>query len=207
LQIIFKEKKMKTKLKIIAFYLLAVLLGGCVPSLHPLFDANETIFDANLIGDWSDPNSKDLWTFTSSNNKVYKLTYIDPDGQGGKFTATLGTIGDERYLNIFPEDPKLTQNAYYKSHLISVNSFIKVKTTGQGLTAQILNYDKVKKLLEKDPSVIRHELMGSDGFLLTAPTKELQRFLRKYASDENADILDSPKKMYRVEPQDANSVK
>ncbi|MDD5135229.1 MAG: hypothetical protein PHP01_07455 [Phycisphaerae bacterium] len=193
---------MKTKLKIIAFYLLAVLLGGCVPSVHPLFDANETIFDANLVGQWSDPNSKDLWTFTGVNDKVYNLTYIDPDGQSGNFIATLGNIAGNRYLNIFPEAPKLTQNDYYKSHLISANSFIKVKTTGDGLTAQILAPDKVKKLLEEKPAILKHEFIGDNGLLLTAPTKELQKFLQKYDSD----ILDSPKKMYRVKPKDANSI-
>jgi hypothetical protein len=198
---------MKTKLKITAFYLLAVLLGGCVPSLHPLFTENDLIFDANLIGSWSDPNAKDLWTFTSFNNRVYKLIYIDPDGQSGKFIATLGNIGDDRYLNIFPEDPNLPQNAYYKSHLISVNSFIKVKTTNDGLIAQILDYDKVKKLLTKKPAVLKHELITGDGLLLTASTKELQKFLRKYASDEDADILDAPKKMHRVKPKDTNSIK
>lgn len=198
---------MKTKLKIIAFYLLAVLLGGCVPSVHPLFDANETTFDANLIGDWSDPNSKDLCTLTGLDNKAYKMTYIESNGKIGKFTATLGNIGNDRYLNIYPDDANLPQNDYYKSHLISVNSFMRVKTTNKGLTVQVLNYDNIKKLLERDPFAVKHELMAEDRPLLTASTKELQRFLRKYSSDENAKIFEKPKQMYRVKPQDANSVK
>jgi hypothetical protein len=37
---------MKTKLKNASFYLLAIMLGGCV-SLNPLFTASDLISDAN----------------------------------------------------------------------------------------------------------------------------------------------------------------
>ncbi len=42
------------------FYLLAVLLGSCVPvmSLHPLFNEKDVVFDEKLLGTWvEEPNT------------------------------------------------------------------------------------------------------------------------------------------------------
>ena len=38
------------------FYLLAVLLGSCVPvmSLHPLFTKEHLVFEEKLLGTWAD---------------------------------------------------------------------------------------------------------------------------------------------------------
>lgn len=60
---------MKAKIQIAAFYLLAVILGGCVPSLHPLFTENDLIFDANLVGKWAsmEPNETIVFQQTKKN--------------------------------------------------------------------------------------------------------------------------------------------
>jgi len=56
--------------KKLLFYLLAVLLGGCLPglpvvSLHPLFGEKDVVFDEKLLGVWvDDPNSPETtWEF------------------------------------------------------------------------------------------------------------------------------------------------
>ena len=50
---------MKTKMPL--FYLLAALLGGCVPifSINPLYTKNEVVFKPELVGVWADPNDSE----------------------------------------------------------------------------------------------------------------------------------------------------
>jgi hypothetical protein len=191
---------MKSKLEIIAFYTLALILGGCVvQSVHPLFSENELIFDANLVGTWVEKDPNNVWTFEKKDEKIYKLTYTS-GGKSGIFTAGLGAIGADKYLNLCPEDPNLPQNDFYKSHLLYMNSFAKIKFTDPDLTGQIMNPDGVKKLLEKKPKLLKHELI-KDGLILTASTKELQKFISKYGPDAKLEIFGEPEALHRIKTQ------
>ena len=55
--------------------LLAVLLGGCVPSLHPLYTEKEIVFEEKLLGVWtqSEPNwlAYDFPSFRTGNGKNF----------------------------------------------------------------------------------------------------------------------------------------
>ena len=46
------------KTKKFLFYLLAVFLGGCVLSLHPLYTEKDLIFEEKLLGTWAKNDSK-----------------------------------------------------------------------------------------------------------------------------------------------------
>ena len=50
------------------FYLIAALLGGCLPvaSLHPLYTDKDVIFEKELLGKWvDDPNNPEFtWQFS-----------------------------------------------------------------------------------------------------------------------------------------------
>ena len=69
--------------KKLLFYLLAVLLGGCVPivSLHPLFEKKDVVFDEKLLGTWvQDPNAPEtIWDFKRADAKedAYRLIFSD----------------------------------------------------------------------------------------------------------------------------------
>ncbi len=201
---------MKSKLEIIAFYTLALVLGGCVvQSVHPLFTENELIFDANLVGTWSPPDSNETWQFTpntaTKDSKEYQLVSTESSGKKGPFLAGLGTIGQDRYLNIYPQKPDLPQNSdFYKSHLPTMNSFIKIKLIDQALTGQPMNYENVRKLLEEKPNLLKHEARG-DELILTASTKKLQKFIRKYSSDAKLKIFgEAGEPLRRINPQELN---
>ena len=38
-----------------------LLLGGCVPSLQPLFTDRDLVFDPGLIGTWKDTDGETTW--------------------------------------------------------------------------------------------------------------------------------------------------
>ena len=87
------------------FYLLAALLGGCVPvmSLHPLYTEKDVVFEEGFIGEWvDDPNSPETtWKFSriEGQQNAYSLIFSDDEGQKGSFIAHLVRLGSrlERY--------------------------------------------------------------------------------------------------------------
>ncbi|OHB48407.1 MAG: hypothetical protein A2Y10_09820 [Planctomycetes bacterium GWF2_41_51] len=196
---------MKAKISLTAFYLLTIILGGCVPSLHPLFTENELVFDSNLVGKWSEPNSSDIWEFKTADNKRYEFVLTQDKGKG-VFTGMLGKIGNEFYLDIFPEDMNIPGNDFYKGHLIGAHSFMKIDVTKDSLKIGIMSPESVKKILEAEPNAIKHEKVD-DRIILTASTKALKDFILKYAADEKAELFgkdEDNKPLRRVSVQEAN---
>jgi len=202
---------MKTTLKKIAFYTLALLLGGCVPSLHPLFTDEEIIFDANLVGVWGEPNSKNFWEFQPVvNSKKYDVICTDDKGIG-KFDGRLGKIGNKTYLDIYPDEPNVIGNDFYKSHLMGIHTFAEIDISKNGLKLNFMNPDNTEKLLKAEPNSIKFEEVDNR-IVLTASTKELQAFILKYSGNDKVKLFGNENDkdntlLQRVKQQDSNSVK
>jgi hypothetical protein len=179
---------MKSKLEIIAFYTLALILGGCVPSLHPLFTENDLIFDANLTGNWASIDSNETVEFKPTNSEDYECIYIDKDGKSGRFIAGLGKLGNSTYLDIYPGEPNMIENAFYRSHLVPAHSFMKIELSKDSLKLCSMDPDGTNKLLKSKPNAVKHEKI-EDSAVLTASTKELQKFVLKYGNDKKAELF------------------
>lgn len=172
------------KTKKFLFYLLAVLLGGCIPSLHPLYTDKELVFEEKLSGIWS--NGEQIWKFEGdSEKKSYKLLTVNEDFKKGEFTAHLVKIDKMLFLDLFPKEPKLQAPAFYKFHLLRVHTFIKIEQIEPILKMRAMNPEKLGRMLENDPNLIKHEIVQKDRIVLTASTKDLQQFMKKHASVEN----------------------
>ena len=163
--------------KMILFYLLAALLGGCVLSLHPLYEESDLIFEKKLLGTWAKSGSKETWQFEQGKgDNFYKMTYTDDKGREGSFVAGLGKINNIMFLNIFPQEPKLKQNDYYKFHILRAYSFIRIEQIEPTLVMRVMNPDKTKEILKNDPNLIKYEII-QDRVVLTASTDELKKFI------------------------------
>ena len=187
---------MKTKIKIIAFYLLAVVLGGCVqPSLHPLFTEDEAFFDPNLSGVWKAADSNETWHFSRFEDKdCYKLVVTQKDGKKGTFLAGLGELQNNLFLDVLPLESGEKGIDLYQQHLLGAHSFMKVSQMRPTLKITIVESGKVDKIIKADPNIVKHETVD-DRFILTAETKELQRFVIKCginAVDDANSIFDKP---------------
>jgi hypothetical protein len=200
---------MKMKIKKVVFYLLAVILGGCVPSLHPLFTENELIFDANLVGIWSPADSNETWEFKPG-AKGYECIYVENNGKIGRFDAGLGKLGKDMFLDIYPKELNITENDFYKMHFVPAHTFMRVNLAKNSLELRVMSPEGLDKLLKSDPNVIKHE-KPRDSVVLTASTKELQAFMLKYGIDEKLELFGKAKeaeKMHRIKagkPADANN--
>ena len=200
--------------KKVLFYLLAALLGGCLPvlSLHSLYTEEDVVFEEKLLGTWlEDPNEPDAtWKFKriEEPNNAYNLVLSNEEGKKGSFVAHLVKLEDSFFLDVFPDefpcdtdDPNKTDWPYNVFFLVPAHTFLKIEQIEPTLKMRIMDPDNVEQILEKDPNLIKHEIV-QDRLVLTASTKELQEFLKAHADDEG--LFGEPSKMKRVQPKDPN---
>jgi len=178
------------------FYMLAVILGGCVPviSLHPLYTEKDIMLDKKLCGTWIDESGdmKSTWEFEriEDPNNAYKLIFTDEDGKKGSFVAHLLKLKDMLFLDIYPselpwelEDPNKMDWPYNSLFLIPAHTFMKIDSIEPQLELRLTSESKMEELLKENPSAVEHTFVG-DRIVLTASTKKLQAFILKYADDE-----------------------
>ncbi len=185
----------KMKVKKILFYLLAALLGGCLPvmSLHSLYTKENVVFEEKLLGTWvDDPNSPEsIWEFKRIDEpkNVYKLIFSDDKGQKGSFVAHLVKLQNKLFLDVYPgelpwepDDPNKVKWLFNSFFLIPAHTFIKIDSIEPQLKMRLINDGKMEELLKEDPNAVKHTSI-EDRLILTASTKELQAFVLKYADD------------------------
>jgi hypothetical protein len=193
------------------FYLLAGLLGCCVPSLHPLYTDKELAFDEKLLGSWGESNQ--TWEFKKGEKeKSYDLV-TEEKGKKGEFTVYLVKIQDSSkadkekesarqillFLDLYPKEPNLETTDFYKFHLLPVHTFLKIEQVGTTLKIQAMNPEKLQEMLKAEPDLIKHEVL-EDRIVLTASTKDLQKFMLDHAKDEG--LFGDPTELERDEPKD-----
>jgi hypothetical protein len=201
--------------KKVLFYLLAALVGGCVPilSLHSLYTEEDVVFEEKLLGTWlEDPNKPEsTWKFKriEEPNNAYNLVLSDEEGKKGSFVAHLVKLEDSLFLDVFPDefpcdtdDPNKTDWLYNVFFLVPAHTFLKIEQIEPTLKMRIMEPDNVEEMLENDPNLIKHEIV-QDRPVLTASTKELQKFMKAHANDEG--LFGEPSKMKRVQPKDPNA--
>lgn len=178
------------------FYVLAGLLGGCVPvmSLNPLYTKENVVFDEKLPGTWvDDPNGPEMtWRFERLDqpDNSYKLIFTGEDGLKGSFIARIAKLKDSLFMDIYPdkipwdlEDPNESEWPYNSLFLIPAHTFVKVDSLGPSLNLRLILEGQLKKLIEENPDAIAHVVV-EDRPVLTASTKELQAFVLKYADGD-----------------------
>lgn len=207
------------------FYLLAVLLGGCVPvmSLNPLYELENIIFEQKLLGVWVDDvnDPEVIWDFNrpDPNKNAYRLVYANEENFKGIFKVHLVKLKERLFLDVYPVsfpsgkedigDMNLPYNAFF---FVPAHTFIKVNSLEPYLNIQITNDDDLEELLKVDPNAIEYVNVDPGGLVLTDSTKILQAFVLKYADDKRlftdevklirTDKACKPKPQKSTEPND-----
>jgi hypothetical protein len=163
---------------------LALLLSACIPSVNPFYSDKDIVFDPRLVGSWHDKdeaNESQVWQFEKADDRSYKLTITEKEGKQGEFGARLFKLRDEYFLDLVPTECDFATNqadivagAMIPGHLI-----VRVPQRGPELKLAFFDFDWLAKHLEKHPRSLAHHREG-DRVLLTAKTRELQRFVLKH---------------------------
>lgn len=160
-------------------------LAGCyVHSLHPLYTDRTTIFDPSLIGTWvAEEDESFVFTLEDTARGAYLLV-CDEAGATARFQAILADIDGVRFLDIFPEETN-NDNGFYRDHMLRVHSVLKLERMADTLAVYDFDAEWLSTMAAEKKITIPHVSMDG-AVLLTAPTEELQKFVRTYARTPEA---------------------
>jgi hypothetical protein len=164
--------------------MLALLAGSCIPSLFPLYTEEDLVIDDRLEGTW-DGGENGIWIIKRleytpdkgffspdwslpGDKKSYRLNVFevsDGDTLEAEFILHILVLNGQHYLNYYPVDYELDHD-FLAWHMIEANNFS-------------------KELIDKNRIKISH-IRYDNGILLTAHTRELQKFVIKYGNESEA---------------------
>jgi len=172
-------------------------------------------FDKDFTGNWMD-NEKGEWRIKSFNNamqadfekdvQVFKINSKDIDisilnnaysieyikkNKSVEFIGMPFLLEGQMFVDFMPfEYDDDGTNGLARSHLIETHSLAKInKLDNGGIHIDWLAEERLNELFNEKAIQIKHEKLGfyGEGFVLTASSKELQTFLKKYIKSSNPD--------------------
>jgi hypothetical protein len=166
-----------------------LLMTGCtLRSLQPLYTEKDLIFEPQLLGMWVEEGDKsdDLLIFQKYEDNAYSVRF----GDQLKLRAHLMKLGGELFLDVTPAE---TDDAFnIPGHL-----FVKIRVNGDTLQTALIESDWAVHAADAGTLGLSHVRIGSK-VVLTAPPKELQAFVTRYASDGS--VFKNHEEYRRVEP-------
>lgn len=173
-----------------------LFISGCIPSLHPLYFDKDRITLDEIEGNWIS-DEDDGWEFVKDKNQpsyTLRITedttglFRNSDIQTMFFEANIVKLGDTYFIDLYPGDNEEIENMadFLAIHLVPAHTFLKLEIVGDQLLIYYLSPDWLQNLIESHKIRIKHEVVDEDQIILTASTKELQKFITKYSHDEEA---------------------
>lgn len=163
----------------------ALLCTGCddfaVPwlSFYPLYQSGDTAHEAELAGPWYSSESESERIVFGMDANAYVMTdEVLTDGQWKAiehYDAFPLHLGDSLFLDL-SASPQLA----IRGHL-----FLKVRLDGNALQITALNDEWLRQQVVNQAALSYLDIPNGTP-VITAPTRELQRFLLKYANDPDA---------------------
>jgi hypothetical protein len=164
---------------------LAVLLGACVPSLHPFFTERDLISDETLPGRWQ--HGDNAWEFSAGEGQALRVTLSEGPPARRKMASFVGhlfQLGGHPFLDLVPDKLELAagQSELVKAALIPGHLLIRVRTVGAKRQLLWCDPSWVDRYLASNPRALAHRRSGKT-LALTAPTPELQAFVLAHLGD------------------------
>jgi hypothetical protein len=188
---------MKTTKVILSFALFLFFSGCVVYSFYPLYTEKDLFPNTLLLGKWLDEDGTE-WNFEyaykgkrvpeNMDSTSYILTqkYKDEEmDDSSEFSVHVIKLGRNYFLDFYMEDYMNDDLLLKNFHIIPVHTFAKLTVKENKLEIHWFDQEWLEDLLKKNRIRIHHENNG-DFILLTAKPAELQKFVLKYADDEEA---------------------
>ena len=193
------------KWRIVVVLTVIATISSCIFTFHPLYSDDVLVDIPGLEGMFVDFDSftqdSSNWTFTREGKGTYSLEIIQ-DGHSGIMDVHAVTLGGEFFLDFSVDDIETDAIPdFIEFHLVPMHSFSKVQVLDDRLVMHFIDMEWDEDNLESHRIRIDHERRLSDGntefILLTASTRDLQKFVAKYARYDEA-FEDEPDVLNRV---------
>lgn len=171
----------------------SIALTACVPSIHPLYTAEDVVYDDSLIGAWIDIGADETWIFSNAGKGEYKLVQVADDGSMGEFRARLVRVGPEIFLDMVP-----VKSGFLEGHFLATHTFVHLTKKGDKVFVSVLEPKWIKEVLAQRPDQMRHENVNGD-IVLTASPKDMQAFLLSNLKTRGA--FTEPLELTRKQPR------
>ncbi|MFH1052179.1 MAG: hypothetical protein V1779_14770 [bacterium] len=187
---------------LVALVLITITISGClVLSLYPIYTEDTLVKLDGLEGTWMQ-NDSSSWSFKLDTTQLYKVTINEfertissPEENSSdttfkfkginEYSGGLTKINGVYFLDLLPEKINDSSGSIHSIHFIYGHSISKLQMKGDSLLIVFLDYDWIndsKKKIKKSVGYIKSEKNA----ILTASTKDLRKFLSKFANDTNA---------------------
>ncbi len=164
----------------------AVVVVGCVPSLHPVYTESDLVFEPALIGDWHNEDSTQFWTFAKAGETSYDVAFTDSKQNVGRFVGHATKIDGSLFLDLYPAKMDLAVNDLYRFQFVPTHMFIRVEVTEFKMDMSFLNPNWLKESLDGARFSLAHERIGDNRIVITASTNQLREFLKEHQHSEDA---------------------
>lgn len=205
-----------------------LFLSSCVvKSLNPFYTKKSISFDQRFVGEWTD-SKKGTWTVIPFKDEItkenpiekmknediqlyneYKNSYYiqrNYQGEEALFIATPFNVNNQTFLDFYPLEYQDDINNLLQKHLIYTHSLVKYDVTESGeIEIKWLDEKKVESLFKNKKIKIEHKRIGvlKENFLLTASSKELNKFIEKYTKSKDENKWDTSTKYTLTKTSDA----
>lgn len=161
---------------------IAVMLCGCIPSLHPLYTAADIRFEPLLLGIWEPQDSTETWEFRRAEDLPdrYLVIHTDKHGIEGRYEGVMLQLGPAVYLDIRPLQDTMAGNDFFKFHCYRMHGFIRIGQFEPTLKLAMMDPEWLLKEFKNDPALLAHEKHDDDRYVLTASTADLQAFFLEH---------------------------
>lgn len=188
--------KFAKKPLISAAILLLSLLAACGPafSIHPLFADKDVVFDAALLGTWTDPTGDGLpLIFERGDADSYEvITQLnDKTNVDSVFEMHLVKLGNRVFLDAVQTKNRIAGQEVGLGLAVPAHILGQVSVEGNVLHMSLLDQEWMAKQLKAGKISIPHEDVDGD-LVLTASTLELQKFVLEHADDAEAFVPMDP---------------
>jgi len=121
-------------------------------------------------------------TISVGSSMTYRMTAFEGE-EKTEYNLHVVKIGKDYFLDLLPDSE---QSDYgFGAIMLPTHTFLKLELKEGQLNLQRFNKERMSDLFDRNMIRLRHELV--DGItVITAKPKELQNFIKKYASNEEA---------------------
>ena len=172
------------------FLVALISMVGCgVFSIHPLYYNEDLIVNDELIGIWQNNQDGDFIRIDTIADKKYRFLWYDEEDTIF-YEAGLIKLDKHYFFDIFPYDdggsikPNIGDNMF--RNYIPVHSFTKLDFGNNTLTMAEFDSKRLITLFKENKVRLAHELPEDEYVVITASTKDLQKFISRYADEEDA---------------------